>query len=243
MATLDHDPLDRVNAAPAETPHTQAGSPRPASARPGRIAVAGHQSHHPDTEVEGRLEVDRRDPTEPGDEPEDRRRRPGRAVEPRSRPGGSTRARLAASPPPVTWPSRGPRPAPIRARQSRRVDPGRLQQFLAERPTEVVHRRGRAPSLRGRRRAYQRVAVGVQARRRHRDGHVACSDPVRPEDPRPRSTTPVAAPAMSYSAGSSSPGCSAVSPPTSAQPAATQASAMPLTMAAIRSGTTLPHAM
>ena len=58
-----------------------------------------------------------------------------------------------------------------------------------------------------------------------------------------RSTTPVAAPATSYSSGSSSPGCSAVSPPTSAQPAWTQASAMPLTMAAIRSGTTLPQAM
>ena len=55
-----------------------------------------------------------------------------------------------------------------------------------------------------------------------------------------RSTTPVAAPAMSYSPGSSSPGCSAVSPPSSAQPASAHASAMPLTISAIRSGTYPP---
>ena len=57
------------------------------------------------------------------------------------------------------------------------------------------------------------------------------------------STTPVVAPATSYSSGASRPGCSAVSPPTSAQPASTHASAMPLTIAAIRSGTTRPVAM
>ena len=43
--------------------------------------------------------------------------------------------------------------------------------------------------------------------------------------------------------GSSRPGCSAVSPPSSAQPASAHASAMPLTIAAIRSGITLPQAM
>ena len=57
------------------------------------------------------------------------------------------------------------------------------------------------------------------------------------------STTPVVEPATSYSWGASSPGCSAVSPPIRAQPASTQASAMPLTIAAIRSGTTRPVAM
>ena len=60
---------------------------------------------------------------------------------------------------------------------------------------------------------------------------------------RSASTTPVAAPATSYSSGSSRPGCSAVSPPIRAQPASTHASAMPFTIAAIRSGTTRPQAM
>lgn len=41
------------------------------------------------------------------------------------------------------------------------------------------------------------------------------------------STTPVAAPATSYSSTPRRPGCSAVSPPTSAVPAASQAAAMP----------------
>ncbi|RYZ61282.1 MAG: hypothetical protein EOP08_13710, partial [Proteobacteria bacterium] len=40
-----------------------------------------------------------------------------------------------------------------------------------------------------------------------------------------------------------SPGCSAVSPPSSAVPVSAHAAAMPLTMSAIRSGTTLPVAM
>ena len=57
------------------------------------------------------------------------------------------------------------------------------------------------------------------------------------------STTPVAAPATSYSSTASRPGCSAVSPPTSAVSARRQPSATPRTMSAMRSGTTLPHAM
>ena len=52
------------------------------------------------------------------------------------------------------------------------------------------------------------------------------------------STTPVAAPAMSYSSGASRPGCSAVSPPTRATRAWAHAAAMPPTMAATRSGPT-----
>ena len=60
---------------------------------------------------------------------------------------------------------------------------------------------------------------------------------------RSASTTPVPAPATSKSSGPSRPGCSAVSPPTRAQPARTQPSAMPLTMAATRSGWTLPTQM
>ena len=67
--------------------------------------------------------------------------------------------------------------------------------------------------------ADQGVAVGVQAAGRHRDHHVAGTDPAGAEQlgrPRRRRWS---APATSYSSGSSRPGCSAVSPPISAQPA------------------------
>ena len=57
------------------------------------------------------------------------------------------------------------------------------------------------------------------------------------------STTPTAVADTSYSSGSITPGCSAVSPPSSAQPAWTQPSAMPETISATFSGTTLPMAM
>jgi len=48
---------------------------------------------------------------------------------------------------------------------------------------------------------------------------------------------------MSYASGDISPGCSAVSPPSSAHPACRQPSAMPAPSAAIRSGTMRPTAM
>jgi hypothetical protein len=82
----------------------------------------------------------------------------------------------------------------------------------------------------------------VQAAAGEAEHHVTRGDPLRAEMSA-YSTTPVAAPATSYSSGSSRPGCSAVSPPTRATRACSQAAAMPDTMAAIRSGTTLPVAM
>ncbi|CAB4906679.1 unannotated protein [freshwater metagenome] len=57
------------------------------------------------------------------------------------------------------------------------------------------------------------------------------------------STTPVAAPAISNSSSDNKPGCSAVSPPIKAVFALAQPEAIPLTMSAMRSGTTLPTAM
>ena len=86
------------------------------------------------------------------------------------------------------------------------------------------------------------VPVGVQARRRHRDHDVARHHPLGPEQlvgldhPGARTGDVVLV-------RGEQPGCSAVSPPTSAAPASRQPSATPETMAAIRSGTTRPQAM
>ena len=98
------------------------------------------------------------------------------------------------------------------------------------RPSSSTWRSSDQPALLQQHVAHQRVAVGVQPAG-------APSRPARrPAGPAPgragrsASTTPVVEPATSYSSGPSSPGCSAVSPPSSAQPATTQASAMPLTI-------------
>ena len=57
------------------------------------------------------------------------------------------------------------------------------------------------------------------------------------------STMPTPVADRSYPPASIIPGCSAVSPPSSAQPARWQPSAMPATTAATCSGTSLPTAM
>ena len=94
--------------------------------------------------------------------------------------------------------------------------------------------RGPAPSRPGVEQhvAHQRVAVGVQpAGDAIATSTSPVADPVRRRAAgRPRRHRSPA-PATSYSSGPSSPGCSAVSPPTSAQPASTQPSAIPLTIA------------
>ena len=59
----------------------------------------------------------------------------------------------------------------------------------------------------------------------------------------PCSTAPTAKPAMSRSSGAMTPGCSAVSPPISAQPASRQPSVTPATTAPMRAGSTFPVAM
>ena len=57
------------------------------------------------------------------------------------------------------------------------------------------------------------------------------------------STTPTPVPETSYSSAFITPGCSAISPPMSAQQAYRQPSAMPPQISATRSGTTSPQAM
>ena len=106
-----------------------------------------------------------------------------------------------------------------RSRQACGVDAGGLEQLLAEGAAELARRAGPAPSRRGRRRgarASSRWSAG-----RWRPSPMTTS-PARTRSGPSRSsasTTPVAAPATSYSSGPSRPGCSAVSPPTSATPA------------------------
>ena len=140
-------------------------------------------------------------------------------------PSGSTRARLAASPPPVTWREGvhvgAERPRRGRGSRRRRSGSGSSSSSPRVRPNSSTCRSSAQPA-RANDAADQRVAVGVQAaatparRRRRRRA------PGRGRAGRSASTTPVAAPATSYSSGSSSPGCSAVSPPTRAQPASSQ---------------------
>ena len=87
--------------------------------------------------------------------------------------------------------------------------------------------------------ARQRVAVRSQIRRRQTDHHIARRD-VRPVMMRDRSTTPTANPTRSNSPGSISAGCSAISPPISAQPACRHLRRRPRRSASISSGVELP---
>ena len=63
-----------------------------------------------------------------------------------------------------------------------------------------------------------------------------------PSIARERSTTPMQVAARSNESASMSPGCSAVSPPTSAQPASRQPAATPPTSSAMATGSSCPTA-
>jgi hypothetical protein len=82
----------------------------------------------------------------------------------------------------------------------------------------------------------------VQAGGGHANDHISRTDAVRPQE----------LVSFNHAGGcagdvvlvlAQQAGCSAVSPPTSAVPATEQAAAMPRTISAMRSGTTLPQAM
>ena len=98
---------------------------------------------------------------------------------------GSTRARLAAMPPPVTW-LRACTPSPTagigdEAQQRSGVEPGRLEQRLAPRRAEVGGAIAVLDAGAGDDVAHERVAVGVQAARGEGEDRVARLDAVRAE--------------------------------------------------------------
>ncbi len=98
-----------------------------------------------------------------------------------SRCAGSTRARLEARPPPVTW-EKACRSAPRcvdQAQAGPRVEPGGLQQLLAEGAAQLRHVALQAPAGARDDAADQRVAVGVQAGGGHGDHDVAVADALR----------------------------------------------------------------
>ena len=90
--------------------------------------------------------------------------------------------------------------------------------------------------MRRQQRPHERVAVGVEPRRRDPDEDVAGLARAPGRRGRARSTMPTQKPARSNSSGAIRPGCSAVSPPTRAQPASSQPSAMPPTSSATSRG-------
>ena len=137
-----------------------------------------------------------------------------------SQEAGITRARLLARPPPVTWLNACTSTVVDQRQAVAGVDPGGLEQLLAQGAAELRDVAVQRPA------GCRRAARGGPASSRWSAGRTTPGRAPRrrrARAPAPRiwsaSTTPVAAPATSYSSGPSRPGCSAVSPPTSAQPA------------------------
>ena len=178
------------------------------------------------------------------DQLEDRRRLPGRPIDPHLTRAGKDPGQVAGQPAAGDVAQRVHLDGVDQRQAVRGVDPGRLQQLLAEGAAELgdvaVQRPAGAveedvPD--------QRVAVGVQAGGRQGEHHVAGLGPgrgrasgrARPPRWRRRPGRTRRGPAARDARRSRR--------PSRAQPASTQASAMPRTMAAIRSGTTWPQAM
>ena len=121
---------------PSRRPRARASRASAASTDAG-----GDHGDHADAHVERLLQLEPGHRAEPSDQVEDRLRGPGRAVHVGSQVRrGSTRARFAARPPPVTWRSAcTSTSAAAGQRQAvQRVDPGGLEQLLAERAAELV---------------------------------------------------------------------------------------------------------
>ena len=177
------------------------------------VGVLGRgERDHADAAVQRPLEVLARHAAGLGDQAEDRRQRPGgcgRASAVSST--GRTRSRLAASPPPVMCDIACVSVPLGQVEAGLGVDPGRLEQLLAERAAEVVDvlvEAARCPPS-----VPERAGRGAPASSRWSAGR---SRPSRPPTspgrtrPGPRSwlasTTPVVEPATSYSSGLEEPG-------------------------------------
>ena len=213
-ATIARDPT-AVDAATSPQPSRDIGrDQRPAD------RVRRQRRDHADAHVEGLARGRPGRPRRvgrPARRPAAATRSSGRRVP--TTESGTTRARLAASPPPVMCDIACTSTASASARQRQRVEAGRLEQLLAQRAAELGDVAVESPAgLLEEHVPHERVAVGVQAARCHRDDDVAGTTRSAPSS-LSASTTPVAAPATSYSSGASRPGCSAVSPPSSARAA------------------------
>ncbi len=152
----------------------------------GAVRVRGrHDRGHAHAHVEDLLQLRARHAAPLGEQREHRRRLPGRPVEHcahvRGQDPGQVRGQPAAR-------HVRERPDLARLRQGQAVpgvDPGRGQQLRPQRLPEFVRLRAQVKT--GARRvndaAHERVAVGVQARRRHGHDDVAGPDAIRAEQP------------------------------------------------------------
>ena len=208
---------------------------------------AGTSATMPDAAVQGALEVGAGDPAEPAHEVEDRRRGPGRrGRRPRAVPRGQHPGQVGGQAAAGDVRDRvdvGRRAGQVEAGLG--VDPGGLQQLLAEGAAELVDvavQRPARPASRARgapASSRWSAARWTPSRRRRR--------PARPgpgRAGRSASTTPVVAPAHVVLVRAEQPGVlGRLAADQGAAGLRRSASAMPLTIAAIRSGTTWPVAM
>ncbi len=189
-----------------------------------------HDGDHADAHVERLLHLGALDPAALGDHA----RTPARASMCRGPPrrparAGCTRSRLLASPPPVMCAERADLGLGGQRQAVLGVDAGRLEQLLAQRAAELLdmpvqRASGRCPAAPCRASEYP---LECRPDEPIADHHVAGPDPVRARARRrPRRRRRRWRRGRSRS-GAIRPGCSAVSPPSSAQPARTQPSAMP----------------
>ena len=238
--SAQHHPgaLDQLAGDPA------AGSRRArAPAAPARPTSARHHRDVADAEVEHAphlvlLDAERREPAE--------HRRPLHELAGRSRtptPSGNWRARLPGMPPPVMCAiaAHVDRAGQLAHRPRRRSGSARAAR---RRPRRRRARPGCRPASTPaalEQLADQREAVGVRAAGGQRDDRVAGLDSARRTPARAAPTGATQKPARSKSSGRIMSGCSAVSPPSRAQPAWRQPSAMPSTSSAIASGSILPQ--
>ena len=199
--------------------HPGGDTPGRQAADPVGDRVGCHHGDHAQALVERPLALGEGDSAELADQAEDRRRRPGRPHDLPVHSGGQDPGDVGGDPAPGDVRHRVHPTGGDQVQDVERVDPGRLEQLLAEGPTELGHVAVQGPSGPVEQHvAGQRVAVRVQPAGGHRRPGRRPSRTRSGPRSSSASTTPVPAPATSYSSGASSPGCSAVSPPTRATP-------------------------
>ena len=156
--------------------------------RRGRV----HHGHHAHAQVQGALQVRLRDLPQLPDDPEDRRDPPAAAIHPGLQ-ALRQHARQVRGQPAAGHVAEGPHPGAQPAvltqhgegagqvQHVRGVDPGGLQQLLAEGAAELGDLPVQGPPGHVHDLAHQRVPVGVQPGGGHPDQHVAGPHPVRAE--------------------------------------------------------------